>query len=386
VIVWAVLPLLLLPAPASAQAQKVRLGAVCGLTGPFVSVGLHCGNAIRQATTEINEAGGLNIAGEKRLVDLILLDDAGNPSQAVAQVLRLITKEHVKLVVGPPVTKVALPTVQVTQKNSVIHLSSITAIERVLGTPGHEFLFKTIDNEYGPHGRARRYAKVVGEIAKQNGVRKLGLLFANDDFAKDAVKVYEKELVANGLEIVALEWYEFKATDLYPALNKIKAAGPDALLWYGHDSNGQLILKQALEVGLTKKFFATITPSLAPGLDFKDRLELYVVPNITRSLNMADPRVVKWAANYRRIIGIDPPTGVTSGFWFYDQVKVLLRAVEKAGTADDVAKIRDALRGFKYTEGLMDIYVDPEKQVFRHDFSVELLKNGAVSYLTVPLE
>ncbi|HXC40366.1 MAG TPA: ABC transporter substrate-binding protein, partial [Burkholderiales bacterium] len=74
------------------------------LTGPGAAVGVTARIASEMTVKEINAAGG--IAG--RQVDLVLGDDAGDPTRASTEVRRLIDSEKVNVMIGPAIAAPAL--------------------------------------------------------------------------------------------------------------------------------------------------------------------------------------------------------------------------------------------------------------------------------------
>jgi len=64
--------LLLLPAVACgpAPAEEIKIGAVMDLTGPLAGIGSKIRDGVKLAVKEINEAGGINGAQVKLIVEV----------------------------------------------------------------------------------------------------------------------------------------------------------------------------------------------------------------------------------------------------------------------------------------------------------------------------
>ncbi|HWU36868.1 MAG TPA: ABC transporter substrate-binding protein, partial [Candidatus Acidoferrum sp.] len=249
--------LALTAAPALAQ-QTIKVGAVFSLTGKLALLGLPSANAVKLAVKEINDAGGITVRNEKVKIDLLLKDDRGIPAEAVAAAVELITKNNVKFIFGPIGSVVGMPVVEITRKERVMQFTPLTQVGPLMGKPGYEYLFQTYNWEFGPQGRVNTYAPFIAKIARQEGVKSVAFLDSTDDYSQAILDAYVPKVKELGLNVLAVERYDRAGTtDFYPQLNKLKGLKPDALIWGYTDESGKLIIRQALEVGLTKKFFTS---------------------------------------------------------------------------------------------------------------------------------
>ena len=378
------LVLILGGAPVSAQ-QTLKIGAVFSLTGKLALLGVPSANAVKLAVKEINDGGGITVQGEKVKLDLLLKDDRGVPAEAVAAAVELITKDRVKFIFGPIGSVVGMPVVEVARKERVMQFTPLTQVGPLMGKPGYEYLFQTYNWEFGPHGRVNTYAPFIAKIARQEGVKSVAFLDSTDDYSQAILDAYVPKVKQLGLNVVAVERYDRAGTmDFYPMLNKLKALKPDALIWGYTDESGKLIIRQALEVGLTKKFFTSQGPSEIPALPYKGDIELYTWVIGTRSPSQDDAKVKAFVQRYKALIGEEPgPSGIWC-FTFYDPLHMFVKAVEKAGTTSDLDKIRQALVGMTY-EGVMKMTVSREGQ-FIHDYYIGMIKKGKTDFIHVPLE
>src|SRR5205807_7700247 len=88
----------------AAAQEQIRIGVLQPMTGPATKNGTENFTAMQIARDMINERGGIN--GKK--VEL-LLADIPNPTAAVSETERLITKEGVKITLGSGVSQLAIP-------------------------------------------------------------------------------------------------------------------------------------------------------------------------------------------------------------------------------------------------------------------------------------
>jgi branched-chain amino acid transport system substrate-binding protein len=369
----------------AAADDVLKLGGVFSLTGKLTSLGLSGAVAAKLAVKEINDRGGITVAGKRHRVDLVLRDDRGVPAESVASTLELTTKDGIKFVFGPIGTVVGMPAIEVTRKAGVMHFTPVTGSGPLVGKPDYPYLFQTYNWEFGERGRIRTYAPFIAKTAKDHGIKRVAILDSTDDYSSQVLEAYVPRLKELGLEIVTVERYDRAGTvDFYPQLSKIKALKPDALIWGYSDESGKLIIRQALETGVTKKFFSWQGPTEIPALPYKDQLELYTWVIGTRSPQSDDPKIKDWTRRMNQTAGQELGPSLIWGLTIYDQVFMLTKAVEKAGTITDLEKIKRALQGMTY-DGVMKLTVTNDDR-FVHDYYIGMVQKGAIKYAHIPLD
>jgi branched-chain amino acid transport system substrate-binding protein len=160
-------------------------------------------------------------------------------------------------------------------------------------------------------------------------------------------------------------------------LAKISEFQPDYLFPGYSDAALYDIVRQSIEGNYSKKFFL-VRGSTGPGLKNKDGLEDYIVyvPKDFEEAEKNDPKVKHfieaYKAFYKRDFPYDQAPLCSSSC--YDHVYMLVAAMQKAGTVDDIEKIRTTLLGMTY-QGIWKIsFDDHNEQVF--DFDIVHLKKG----------
>ncbi len=376
---------LLLGASGTVNAQDtLKIGGVFSLTGKLTSLGIPGATAAKLAVKEINDRGGITVNGKRYTLDLVLRDDRGVAAEAIAATLELTTKENIRFLFGPIGTVVGMPAIEVMRKAGVMQFTPVTGSGPLVGKPEYPYLFQTYNWEFGERGRIRPYAPFIAKTAKDLGIKRVAILDSTDDYSSQVLETYVPKLKALGLEIVAVERYDRAgAVDFYPQLTKIKALKPDALIWGYSDESGKLIIRQALETGVTKKFFSWQGPTEIPALPYKDQLELYTWVIGTRSPQADDPKIKDWTRRMAQVAGQELGPSLIWGLTIYDQVFMLAKAVEAAGTTTDLDRIKRALVGMTY-EGVMKLTVTNDNR-FVHDYYIGVIQKGATKYIHIPL-
>ena len=94
-------------------------------------------------------------------------------------------------------------------------------------------------------------ATMMGEYAvKRRGLRRLAVVYINDEMGLSYDNVFQKTVRSAGGEIVASEGFGFGVTDFKPLLLKIAAAKPDGIYIQVYDDAIGRIPVQMIEMGL----------------------------------------------------------------------------------------------------------------------------------------
>ena len=369
--------LLLAAVPARAQ-EAVKIGEIEAQTGPLNTYGWMSSQGMKMAVDEVNKAGGFEVAGKKYTLDLSSSDTQGNPQQALIQLKQMLEQQHIHYVFGPFLTNVykGVEPYANSFNGKFLMMGGATGIHFDLGKPNHDYLVRTWNWDAGISGFG---SGMVNDL-KQRGVKKVAMLMQNDAFGHVAGDIYA-DLFKKADIGFEQEWFEPGTTDFSTVLAKIAANKPDYLFPGYSDAVLYDIVRQATELGLAK--FWLVRGSLGPALKNKDAIEDYVayVPKFFEEAQKSEPKVAKFIEDYKKFFKINDfpydqaPLCSSS---CYDHVYMLVEAMKKAGTVDDVAKVKQALLSFTYP-GLWNIRYDPSgEEVFNFDI-VDVKKGGTIS-------
>ena len=110
----------ILTRPVRAQSGPIRIAVVCPQSGAFQPVGAPIVLGAQIAADQVNAAGGVG----GRMIELVLRDDKGDPTQSVAAARELVA-DGVNMIVGVPPPKwtcetgIRWPIVSATRRASV---------------------------------------------------------------------------------------------------------------------------------------------------------------------------------------------------------------------------------------------------------------------------
>jgi branched-chain amino acid transport system substrate-binding protein len=360
----------------AAQAENVvKLGQIEALTGATATYGWMSAQGTKVAVEEINAKGGFKVGDNTYKIDLLLLDTRGEPREATVQ-FRKMMEDKVRFVFGPFLTNVfnAIEPIANQNNGKFLLFAGATSAHNALGKPDHDYLLRTWNWDAGPVG----FGKLMVDYLKKLNTKKVAMLFQNDAFGKTAVDIYTGLFKAAGIEL-QVELFEPGTKDFSAALAKLAAGKPDILFPGYSDAVLYDIVRQSTESGFGNRFFL-VRGSIGPALKNKDAIADYIayVPKYFESAEKTEPKVKAFIESYKKIFKRDFPydQAPLCSSSCYDHVYMLVEAMQKAGTVDDVAKIRAALMSMTY-DGLWKIKYDKTGEAV-FGFDVIHVKKGGV--------
>ena len=368
-----------LPWWAGAQAQEVvKIGQIEAQTGPNTIYGWMSSQGVPIAIDEINRAGGFRVGDKTYKLQLMSLDTRGDPKEATIDLKRLLEQEKVKYVFGPFLSNVFLTVEPYARlhEGKFLLLAGATRVHDFVGKPGHDFVIRTWNWDAGPTGFGERMVDYLIETAHP---RKVAMLFQNDQGGRVLGEIYEPVFKSRGIETVT-EYFEPGTKDFTPALAKLAGFKPDYLFPGYTDAPLYDIVRQATEGNYMHRFFL-VRGSLGPGLKNKDGIDDYIVyaPKYFEEAEKTSLKVKAFVDTYKTFYKREFPydQAPLCSSSCYDHVYMLVAAMQKAGTVDDVAKVREALLSSTYT-GLWTFKFDATgEEVFDFDI-VHMHKGGSI--------
>ena len=322
--------------------DTIKIGFFAPITGPAAVDGTSAKNAVEIGVKEVNGAGG--IKGKK--VELILYDDRLKAEEAVAIANKLIEKDKVAGVVSGSYSGPTRVTAPIFQKAGMPMVAGYAVHPDVTWDPKakkpNDFIFRN-----GFLGEVEGAA--AAEFAVKNlKAKKMSLIFMDNDFGRAISAGFAAHAEKLGASILTKQMYKFPGEkDFRPFLTRIKEGNPDLIFAAGYYNEAAAIVRQSKELGIKGTIMGE------EGFDSPKFLEI-AGPTaegviIATNLDRDDPRplVQNFLKSYRQAYGHDADmVGASS----YDAFKILVAAIEKAGT--DAKAIQKALLETKDYNGL----------------------------------
>lgn len=195
---------------AKAEDGVLTVGATLSTTGPAAALGIPEKNALTLVPTEI---GGLK-------VKLIVLDDAGDPTQATTNAKRLINDDKVDVIMGSSTTPPTIAVAAVAYDAKVPHFGL-----GPMPVPAGKERYTVIMPQPVP-----LMAQELFEHMQKHGVKTVGMIGFADSWGDLWLGQFKAAAEKYGLKLVADERYARADTSVTGQVLKLVAAKPDAVL------------------------------------------------------------------------------------------------------------------------------------------------------------
>jgi branched-chain amino acid transport system substrate-binding protein len=210
----------------------LTIGVSVSLTGPTSALGVPTKNGI--------ELWPKTIAGEK--LNVILLDDATDPTIGVKNARRFITEDKVDVIVGSVATPIAAAMSDVAAEGQTVQLM-LSPVNLPEGRGAWSFRM--------PQSTAVMAIPIV-EHWKKTGVKTYGFLGYADAYGEAWLKDITPAAEKAGIKLVATERFARADTSVTGQALKLIAANPDAILVVASGSGAAMPHKGLVERGYAK--------------------------------------------------------------------------------------------------------------------------------------
>ena len=349
------------------SAQDIVIGVAAPMTGNLAHIGAQLVEAAQLAVDEANAGGGIG----GRRVAVRVEDDQADPKIAMTVARKLAADDRVLAVLGHYSTAACLAALPVYTKARLAVITP-TASSPDLAKHGGKYLFRMVSPTSVSARSLARYA------VQTLGKKAVAVIHGQSDWALSAKDVFVKELGTLGAKAPVLQPVREGDTDLRGRLRKVKAANPDAVAILTYHTTGALVTLLARSLEITApligtgtlhedKFIELAGPANAEG----------VTVNTEFSGDDPAPVVRDFVAAYRRAHPDQKPDAYHA--LAYDAVRVMLGAIERAGTDRD--SVRDALAATTSFAGVTGTFAfNDEREREATDLAYVVVKDGAWAF------
>lgn len=215
----------------------INIGVSLPLTGPASGLGIPMNNALKLWPD--------TIAGEK--VNLIVLDDATDPTKGVQNARRLISENKVDILLGSAATPVAIAMAETAASGGTVQL----AMSPMPLPPGKDHWTFRI-----PHSNDIMAAAIAAHMAKA-GVKTAGVLAYTDAYGESWLQALTQRLAAANIKLVGAERFARTDTTATAQAIKLVAANPDAVAVVASGSGAVMPHLALLDRGFKGKVYQT---------------------------------------------------------------------------------------------------------------------------------
>jgi branched-chain amino acid transport system substrate-binding protein len=315
--------------PALAQ-EAIKVGAVEVLSGSNAKYGLPIRHGFELAAEQVNAKGVLG----GRKIEMIFEDSAGQKDQALTAMKKLLAINHVVAVFGPTLSNEMFAAGPAAVERQIPDIGTSTTANGI--TDIGDWIFRTSLPE------SDVLPATVATVKKKYGVKKVALMYANDDaFSKSGFDVMKAAVEKQGIEIVTIETFSTKDTDFAAQLTKIKGLNVDAIGVSALAEAGAGVILQARQLGIPPSVVmfggnGFNSPKVA---EIAGKAAEGFMVGTPWSIGKKDPISQQFDAAYKQKYNEDPDQFAAQA---YDSLFILAEAFDRAGSTDNT-KLRDAL-------------------------------------------
>ncbi len=357
------------------EAETIKIGAIFAVTGPASFLGAPEAKTAEMLVERINAAGGVN--GSQ--IELIIKDSAANPEKAISFAKQLIEEDQVVAIIGPSTSGETMQIKELCNEAGV-PLVSAAAAEAIVN-PVAPYVFKTPQKD-------SYVVQWIYRTMKDMGIKRVGVVAANTGFGNAGKGQLEKYASEFGIEVVISESYDKAATDLTALMNKVNAAGVDAVVNWSIVPAQSIVAKNMRQLGMEQPLFQShgfgniryveAAGEAAEGIIFPAGRLL-----VADQLPDSDPQkklLVQYAADYQEKYG---ELASTFGGHAYDALQIVVAAIENGGSAErDVIRDQiEKLTDFPGTGGVFNFSPADHNGLGMDSIVMLTVKNGKFALL-----
>jgi branched-chain amino acid transport system substrate-binding protein len=350
----AALALLLAPLSGTSPAQEpIKIGVISPVSGNYGDHG-----ALERAGMEmaLGELGG-KILG--RPVELVVADSETNADTAGRRVRAFIERDNIKLIMGAVNSSVAMAVAAVATERQVLYIATNGNSDELSSTKATRYMFRVAPS-MASLGRA------AGTYAIENLGKRWFFLTHDYSWGHSGTRWARDVLTKNGGTEVGEVKFPMGTRDFSAQLLQVRDSDADVLMITAAGFDNVALMKQLAEYQIHEKMKVVYT--------LQEFVDLYPLqPAEHRGYYATE---VSWDENdqlkaasqkfHELFPNAASPVFDNGNYNGYVAMMALAAAIEKAGTADDVEKIIDAMEGLEVAKNLRDkpTYVDPRTHQF----------------------
>jgi len=236
----------LLAVPIQSLAQEptkepIKIGFFGPITERFAGLGLDAKKGADLAVKQANAAGG--IAGRK--IELVVYDDRGNRTEAVAVARKLIEQDKVAAIVSGSLSLTSIAAAPIISEAKVPMVAAYSNAVGVVKGNDYVFRWASVADVQG---------WVMGHHAvKERGYKRFALLMQDEEYGRGIINGAEKALAKLGGEVVYKKSFPPSEREFRAMMTEIKNLNVDAVMMSGLGPPLTAAGRQGYELGVFPK-------------------------------------------------------------------------------------------------------------------------------------
>jgi len=225
------------------DAQTVRIAHAGPTSGGIAHIGKDTENGVRMAIDDLN-AQSLVIGGKRIKFEIAAEDDSGDPRQATS-VAQKLCDAKVAGVVGHLQSGTTIPASSVYNKCGLPNVTA-SATNPDVTKRGYPTTFRLIANDNALGAALAYFAHDALKI------KTVAVIDDRTAYGQGLADVFKATAKQRGIQVVAEEYTNDKATDFTAIITAIRSKKPDAIFYGGLDAQAGPMLRQMEQLGMAK--------------------------------------------------------------------------------------------------------------------------------------
>jgi branched-chain amino acid transport system substrate-binding protein len=347
---------LLISASTFAFAQPVTIYGLVELSGAGATSGTNFDNGVKLAVKEINAAGG--ILGRK--IDYISNDTQSNPGIAKSLAQKAVD-QGTYVVMGPVFSGSVMVSMAETRRAEITNFTGGEAAS--ITQQGNPYIFRTSFTQASAMPKVARY------ISDKTQIRKLAVIFVNNDFGKGGLDMIKKALDGTPVKIVSEISTDSGQVDFSSAVIKVKQSDADGLFMYTNEEESARALRELRKQGYAKPVIGETTLTSQKVIELAGDSANGAIAHVGLTADAPHALIKKFSDAYLREFKSKTDHNGLKG---YSGMYVVKAVTEKIGKFDSKA-LAAALKGAQlsvkdYPGILMDVSFDQNGDLDRESF------------------
>ena len=227
-----------------ASGETIKIGTIYAMSGDKAAIGENILRGIDFAVEEINSQGGVN----GRMLEVVRGDHAGDAATGKSEAERLITQEHVDVMMGCHMSTVTEVVAQVCQQYGVPMITAISTLDKLSDEEhkAYDYFFRLcpLNSVY-----VEDMLKYLKDSSQQTGeeIKTVAIFTDKAAIGQELIRCVNLFAADYGLEVVGEVDYSGGAADLSAQVLALKQMNPDAILCDSYVSDATLFINTLKE-------------------------------------------------------------------------------------------------------------------------------------------
>ena len=315
--------------------DTIKVGIVIPETGALAAFGAGTQEMTQYALDQINEAGGIEVDGSSKKLELVVADSESNATKASEAANNLISSKNIDIMITSHTADTTVPVAAACERAGVVCLSVDTPDE-AWATSDYKYSYHAgfnTENELSCFKDAWDAAGIAGG--------KVGVMHATDTEGQTMINAISDFANSNGYEAYDPGAYTSGATDYTSIINNLKKEGCDAVVGVMLTSDFGTFYSQLKSSGYMPKVCTVAKATLfkedvdsagANGLADGLCSEVWWTPNHPYTSSISGQTCKEIGDKWMELTG-DKYAPATAGY-DYANVEILYNVLKNAGSLD----------------------------------------------------